>query len=82
MNPMKPGCDLAMVGLGVMGANLARNFAGHGHRVALFDRDPETTRALAARHPEAGFVVCESISALVAAVAPPRVVVRRRSRSS
>ena len=75
MSPMKPGCGLAMVGLGVMGANLARNFARHGHAVALFDRNPETARALAARHPEAGFVVCESIAALVAAVAGPRVII-------
>ena len=79
MERMKPGCALAMVGLGVMGANLARNFARHpagqGRRVALFDRDRETARALAARHPEAGFVVCESLEVLVANLARPRVIV-------
>ncbi len=80
MERMKqPECALAMVGLGVMGANLARNFArqlvGKGQRVALFDREHETARALAAKHPEAGFVVCESLADLVSAVARPRVIV-------
>ncbi len=80
MDRMKrPECALAMVGLGVMGANLARNFArqlaGKGQRVALFDRERDTARALAAKYPEAGFVVCESLADLVAAVARPRVFV-------
>ena len=28
-------CDLGLIGLGTMGANLARNLADHGTRVAL-----------------------------------------------
>ncbi|MBY0398817.1 NAD(P)-binding domain-containing protein, partial [Myxococcota bacterium] len=68
-------CDLALVGLGVMGANLALNFADHGRRVALFDREPKAARALVDEHPDAGFVACESIEALTAAVVRPRVVV-------
>ena len=31
-------CDVAVIGLGVMGANFARNFASRGLRVAVFDR--------------------------------------------
>jgi len=46
------GCEVAVVGLGVMGANLARNFASHGRRVLGFDRDPEAARRVAAEHPE------------------------------
>ena len=33
-------CDIGMVGLGVMGSNLAMNMAEHGYSVAGFDRDP------------------------------------------
>jgi 3-hydroxyisobutyrate dehydrogenase-like beta-hydroxyacid dehydrogenase len=36
-----------------MGANLARNLASRGYRVAGFDRDPQVARQLAADHPEA-----------------------------
>jgi glycine/D-amino acid oxidase-like deaminating enzyme len=71
-----PACTIAMVGLGVMGSSLARNLARHGQRVALYDRSDGAARALAARHPEAGFVPCESIEALVA------VLARRRARPS
>ena len=69
------GCDVAVVGLGVMGANLARNFASRGHRVAVFNRSPEKTRDLVRRHPEAGFVGCESLGALVSALARPRRII-------
>lgn len=40
--------DVAMVGLGVMGRNLALNLSDHGHAVAVHDRDP---RAVARRGP-------------------------------
>ena len=50
------GCDVAVIGLGVMGANFARNFASRGLRVALFDRSPEATHQLVADHPDADFV--------------------------
>ena len=69
------GSDVGVIGLGVMGANLARNFASRGHRVAIFNRSPEKTRVLEARHPEAGFVACESLSELVSALARPRRIV-------
>jgi 6-phosphogluconate dehydrogenase len=68
-------CDVAVVGLGVMGANLARNFASRGHRVAVYNRSPEVTRALLESHPEAGFRLCESHEALVDALARPRRIV-------
>lgn len=69
------GCDVAVIGLGVMGSNLARNFASRGHRVAIFNRSPEATRELVSRYAEAGFVACESLEALVGAVRRPRRLV-------
>ena len=73
--PNDEGCAVAVVGLGVMGANLARNFASRGHRVALFNRSPANTRELVANYPDAGFVGCESFESLVAALGRPRRVV-------
>ena len=68
-------CDVAVIGLGVMGSNLARNFASRGNRVALFNRTPAATRELVARFEEADFVGCESLESLVAAVRRPRRLV-------
>jgi 6-phosphogluconate dehydrogenase len=69
------GCDVAVIGLGVMGANFARNFASRGLRVALFNRSPEATHQLVADHPDADFVVCDSLGSLVAATERPRRIV-------
>jgi len=45
--------DVGVIGLGVMGRSLARNFASRGLRVAGYDRDLSGARAFAAAHPEA-----------------------------
>ena len=37
--------DIGVTGLAVMGRNLARNLARHGHVVALHNRSPERTRS-------------------------------------
>ncbi len=66
--------DIGVVGLGVMGANLARNLASRGHRVAGYDRNPESARRLAARHPEAKLEAVTSYEELVAALKRPRRV--------
>jgi 6-phosphogluconate dehydrogenase len=71
----QPLSAVAVVGLGVMGANLARNFASRGHAVAIYNRTTEVARNLALGHPEAGFTVCESYEALVAALERPRRIV-------
>ncbi len=69
------GCDVAVIGLGVMGANFARNFASRELKVAVFNRSPEATRELVATFPEAGFVGCESLESLVSALERPRRIV-------
>ncbi len=64
--------DIGVVGLGVMGANLARNFARRGHRVAGNDRSVDAARRLAAEHPDADLDVAEDYRALVARLERPR----------
>ena len=49
--------NIGVVGLAVMGSNLARNLASReGNTVAVFNRSPERTQKLTSEHPEAGFV--------------------------
>jgi len=68
--------NIGVVGLAVMGSNLARNLAGRdGNTVAIWNRSPQRTRALVADHPEAGFVASESIDDFVASLAKPRTAI-------
>jgi 6-phosphogluconate dehydrogenase len=60
---------LAVVGLGRMGANIARRLLRGGHEVVVWNRNPEPGRALAAE----GAVAVESIEDLVEHLDPPRV---------
>ncbi len=69
--------DIGLVGLGVMGANLALNMADNGHTVAVFNRTESKTDAFmdAAGDLSARLVPCRSLGELVAAITPPRPVV-------
>ena len=62
--------ELGLVGLGRMGANMARRLAAGGHRVVTFDLDPEAV-ATTTQHGSHGV---SSLGELVAALAPPRAV--------
>lgn len=68
--------DLGMVGLGVMGRNLALNLADRGFRVAGLDRDPAAARQLAELSAKTGApaIAVPDRAALVATLARPRVV--------
>ena len=63
--------SIAMVGLGKMGANMARRLAGSGIRAALFDQNAETTQALAA---ELGAPAAATLAKLIEQVQSPRVI--------
>src|SRR3954454_10533474 len=65
--------DIGLIGLAVMGENLALNIADHGFKVAVYNRTTETMRKFVAReHPPGGLVPCETMKDLVAAVKRPR----------
>jgi len=73
-----PTADIGVIGLGVMCANLARNFASRGWTVAVHNRTTSVLDAFMAEHgsPETGaFVRCPSLEALAAALEGPRKVV-------
>lgn len=62
--------ELGMIGLGRMGANMAQRLVRGGHRVVGFDPDFETRKRVTAQ----GTTAAVSLDALVAALAPPRVL--------
>ncbi|KAE8765178.1 NADP-dependent phosphogluconate dehydrogenase [Georgenia thermotolerans] len=66
--------DIGVTGLAVMGSNLARNFARHGHKVAVHNRTYARTEKLVSEHDDEGtFVPSESMEDFVASLAKPRV---------
>jgi 6-phosphogluconate dehydrogenase len=70
---MKDPCEIGMIGLGVMGRNLALNMADHGFRVAVWNREPAATRELVEGEARGKPIVCRaSLEDLVRALARPR----------
>ncbi len=68
--------DLGVIGLAVMGANLARNAARKGLRVAIYNRtDAKTDRLVAEHGDEGAFVASHSIAGFVESLARPRAII-------
>jgi 6-phosphogluconate dehydrogenase len=68
-------CDFGLIGLAVMGENLALNVESRGFRVAVFNRTTSKVDDLiAGRAAGKNFVGCHSLEELVAALEPPRKV--------
>ena len=74
--PAPATADLGVFGLGVMGANLARNLARHGHAVAVFNRTLARTERLIERYGSEGdFVPAADLKDFVASLRTPRVAI-------
>jgi 6-phosphogluconate dehydrogenase len=68
-------CDIGLVGLAVMGENLALNIESRGYRVAVFNRTTSVVdKFIGGRAKGKGFVGCHSIEDLVKNLAAPRKV--------
>ncbi|SFC31370.1 6-phosphogluconate dehydrogenase [Nocardioides terrae] len=68
--------NIGVVGLAVMGSNLARNLASReGNTVAVFNRTYARTQELLDEHGDAGFVAAETIDDFVASLAKPRTAI-------
>ncbi len=68
--------NIGVVGLAVMGSNLARNLASReGNTVAIYNRTHAKTEELVAEHPEAGFVPTGSYEEFAAALQKPRAAI-------
>ncbi len=64
--------DIAILGMGTMGANLARNFVRHGIRTAIWNRTLEKAAFIAGESPF--FRVAVTLEELALHLAPPRKV--------
>ena len=71
-----PAANIGVVGLAVMGSNLARNLASReGNTVAVFNRSRSKTDELIAEHPEAEFVPAFSYEEFAASLQKPRTAI-------
>ncbi len=74
--PSEQQADIGVTGLAVMGRNLARNLAHHGHAVALHNRSYGRTTDLVDKHGSEGtFLPSESIEDFVASLSKPRAII-------
>lgn len=62
--------DIAMIGLGVMGSNLARNMQSKGFSVSVYDKDLARVES----HEKMGFTGCRSLKELKDSLSVPRKV--------
>ncbi|MDK9344790.1 NADP-dependent phosphogluconate dehydrogenase, partial [Propionibacterium freudenreichii] len=68
--------NIGVVGMAVMGSNLARNLAHHDYTVAVFNRTYARTQKLIAEHGNEGsFIPSEKIEDFVNSIATPRSII-------
>ncbi len=69
--------EIGLIGLGVMGSNLALNIAEKGNRIAVFNRSPDATRKFFAETGDlqGQIIPCETLEEFVAAIRPPRPII-------
>ncbi|NQX11041.1 NADP-dependent phosphogluconate dehydrogenase [Microbacteriaceae bacterium VKM Ac-2855] len=68
--------NIGVVGMAVMGSNLARNLASReGNTVAIYNRTYARTEKVLTEHPEANFVGSENIADFAASLAKPRTAI-------
>ncbi|MDO5700820.1 MAG: NADP-dependent phosphogluconate dehydrogenase [Bowdeniella nasicola] len=74
--PNRDSADVGVTGMGVMGSQLARNLARHGHAVAVHNVTPDLTEALVRDHGSEGtFIPADEMADFVASLKRPRVVI-------
>lgn len=69
--------QVGLIGLAVMGNNLALNIADHGFNIAVYNRTTEIMREFIAENPDTpGKIIgCASLVDFVRAIKPPRVMI-------
>jgi 6-phosphogluconate dehydrogenase, decarboxylating len=80
MEAGNPGAqaEIGLVGLGVMGSNLALNIAEKGFRIAVYNRPEDRPKDFPASAGEllaSRIISCNTLEELVAAIKPPRPVI-------
>lgn len=69
--------DVGLIGLAVMGENLALNMADHGFKVAVFNRTLQVMEKFIAKYPNTpgGLLGCATLSNFVTAIKKPRKMI-------
>lgn len=73
----KTHSDIGLVGLAVMGQNLALNIADHGFRISVYNRTTSTTDEFVAANPNTpgGLVACRTPEEFVQSLSKPRKII-------
>ncbi len=67
--------QIGVIGLGTMGANLARNAARNGATVAVYNRTTEKMEEFMKTHGKEGcFIPCTTLTEILKALKPPRAI--------
>lgn len=66
--------DIGVIGMAVMGQNLAMNMANHGFTVAVYNRTTAKTDEFVAANPGASLVPSDTIEAFIASIPQPRKI--------
>ncbi|MDH3605316.1 MAG: NAD(P)-binding domain-containing protein, partial [Candidatus Tectomicrobia bacterium] len=68
--------DVGLIGLAVMGQNLALNIADHGFPIAVFNRTTERTRAFVSQFTDTpgALMGCDTLAEFVRTLIPPRKI--------
>jgi 6-phosphogluconate dehydrogenase len=73
--PAVDSADIGLIGLAVMGQNLALNIADHGYQIAVFNRTSAVTEKFAAEAKHANLLPALTLKDFVAAIKRPRRIV-------
>ena len=69
--------DIGLIGLAVMGENLALNIADHGFNIAVYNRTTQVMRDFVARENNPRLIPCEDLKQFLAVLKKPRKSARR-----
>lgn len=72
MSKSKCKANIGVIGLSVMGSNLALNFADHGFKTAIYNRTYAVTEKVLQNTPHKNFIPAEKLEDFVASLESPR----------
>lgn len=74
---MKEKSDIGLIGLAVMGQNLALNIADHGFQISVYNRTVEKTEKFVADHPDTpgGLIGSKTLEEFVQSLERPRKII-------
>jgi len=72
---VQPNASIGLIGLGVMGQNLALNLARNGFPVAVYDRESPVIDEFVSSHRNRNLAAFRSPSEFVLAISPPRKII-------